>query len=156
MASFDEAETVASLMTPILYTISPNDSAQSAARLMAATGAGMLPVEAPGVGTILGIVTDRDIVVSVLAKGMTTTRAVREFMTISPETCRREDSLLNAAQKMADRKLRRLVVIDDKHHAVGVIAVADIARTHEQIAGMILTKTTEPDREPANFVRAET
>ena len=147
MASLDQTDTVASLMTPSLYTISPNDSAQSAARLMAATGVGMLPVEAPGVGSILGILTDRDIVVSVLAKGMTTTRSVREFMTISPETCLRDDSVLSVAQKMADLKVRRLIVIDDRHHAVGVISVGDIARIHPQLAGMILGKTTEPQEE---------
>lgn len=69
MASSEQVTNVGSLMTPTPFTISPNDSAQSAARLMAATGVGILPVEVPGVGAIIGVLTDRDIVVSVLAEG---------------------------------------------------------------------------------------
>lgn len=50
---------VRSVMTPTIYTISPSDSAQSAARLMAETGVGFLPVEYPPLGAILGVISDR-------------------------------------------------------------------------------------------------
>jgi CBS domain-containing protein len=144
MASSEQVTNVGSLMTPTPFTISPNDSAQSAARLMAATGVGILPVEVAGVGAIIGVLTDRDIVVSVLAEGTPPTRAVREFMVVSPETCTPEDSILNAAQKMAERKIRRLVVVNDRHEAVGVLSLSDIARVHPEVAGMILSRSTEP------------
>lgn len=48
-----DAQSARSLMTRTVYSISPNDSAQSAARLMSEAGVSMLPVEAPSVGAIL-------------------------------------------------------------------------------------------------------
>ncbi|WKL40435.1 CBS domain-containing protein (plasmid) [Sinorhizobium meliloti] len=89
-------------MSRQVFTVSPTDTAQSVARLMAETGVGAVPVETPGVGTILGIVTDRDIVTSVVAQGLSSSTAVFEFMTVAAESCEEDDSLLLAAQKMHD------------------------------------------------------
>jgi len=145
----DAFTTVASLMTPTVYTISMDDSAQSAARLMAETGVGFLPVEFPPVGAILGVISDRDIVVSVLAKGLSTTVAVREFMVVSPETCSPGDSVLTAAQKMANCGIRRLVVVDENRHAVGVLALADIARVYPEVSAVVVAAAAEERRNAA-------
>ena len=76
---------VRDVMSAQMITISPNDTAQSAARLMLETEVGALPVEVPGVGAIVGIVTDHDIVVSVMARGISNSSTVAEFMTVSPD-----------------------------------------------------------------------
>ena len=119
---------VADAMTRQAVTISPNDSAQSAARLMAEMDVGVLPVEVPGTGTVVGIVTDRDIVTSVIANGMSSSTAVYEFMTVAAETCRPDDRLEAAEKRMRDLDLRRLVVVDDSHHVVGVLSRSDASR----------------------------
>ncbi len=126
------------------FTVSPTDSAESVARLMAETGVGAVPVETPGVGTILGIVTDRDIVTSVVAKGLSSSTAVFEFMTVSAESCEEHDSLLLAAQKMHDLRIRRLVVVNEKRQAAGIVALADISRVNPELGGLVLEGINRP------------
>ncbi|MBZ7927661.1 CBS domain-containing protein (plasmid) [Ensifer adhaerens] len=132
-----DAQSARSLMTRTVYSISPNDSAQSAARLMSEAGVSMLPVEAPSVGAILGIVTDRDLVVKVVAKGLASTTAVYEFMKVSAETCFADDNILGVAQKMVDAGHRRLVVIDETRRAVGILALNDIVGRHPGVASLV-------------------
>ncbi|MBP1884397.1 CBS domain-containing protein [Sinorhizobium mexicanum] len=134
----DRAIRVRDVMSKQVFTVSPSDTAQSVARLMEEAGVGALPVEAPGVGTILGIVTDRDILASVVAQGLSTSTAVFEFMTVSAESCEEDDSILLAAQKMHDYKIRRLVVVDENKHAAGIISLADITRASPELGGLVL------------------
>ncbi|WP_050980135.1 CBS domain-containing protein [Sinorhizobium sojae] len=149
MAESEGQTTVASIMTPTVYTISPDDSAQSAARLMEETGVGFLPVEFPPVGAVLGVISDRDIVTSVLAQGLSTTAAVREFMVVSPETCSPGDSVLSAAEKMASSRSRRLVVVNDDRRAIGVLALADIARVYPDFGAFVLASVADQTRNAA-------
>lgn len=132
-----DPQSVRSLMTASVYSISPNDSAQSAARLMLEADVGMLPVEAPGVGAILGVITDRDILVQVMAKALPTSTAVCEFMTVSAETCFADHSVLSAAQQMLEARLHRLVVVDEGRRAVGILTLSDILRAYPSIGSMV-------------------
>jgi len=146
---------VRSVMTPTIYTISPSDSAQSAARLMAETGVGFLPVEYPPLGAILGVISDRDIVVSVLAQGLPTTTPVRECMVVSAETCSSDDSILAAAQHMIDRQIRRLVVVDDARQPVGILSLEDMTSADPELVARVLARThirrgPRPSEEGAN------
>lgn len=117
---------VRDVMSAQIFTISPNDTAQSAARLMLQAEVGALPVEVPGVGAIVGIVTDRDIVVSVLARGLSTSTSVAEFMTVSPEVCNEEDDPGHVAARMRELGVRRLVVVDEERRVVGIVSLADL------------------------------
>lgn len=117
---------VRDVMSAQIVTVSPNDTAQSAARLMLETEVGALPVEVPGVGTIVGIVTDRDIVVSVLAKGLSTSTAIAEFMTVSPEACNEDDDTATAAARMREFGVRRLVVVNGDRRVVGIVSLVDM------------------------------
>ncbi|AFL50011.1 signal-transduction protein with cAMP-binding, CBS, and nucleotidyltransferase domain [Sinorhizobium fredii] len=149
MAGHEEkAIRVRDVMSRQIYTVSPTDTAQSVARLMKETGVGALPVEVPGVGTILGIVTDRDILTSVVSQGRSTSTAVFEFMTVAAESCEEGDSILLAAQKMHDLRIRQLVVVDEKRHAAGIIALADIIRVSPELGGLVLDGMSR--QEPAN------
>jgi CBS domain-containing protein len=141
MDAHEELAVVRSVMTPTIYTISPSDSAQSAARLMAETGVGFLPVEYPPVGAILGVISDRDIVVSVMAQGLPTTTPVREFMVVSAETCSPDDSIVGAAQQMIDSQIRRLVVVDDARQPVGILSLENMARADPGSAARVLART---------------
>ena len=116
---------VKDVMSAQIVTISPSDTAQSAARLMLETEVGALPVEVPGVGAIVGIVTDRDIVVSVLARGLSTSTAVAEFMTVSPELCNEDDDTTAVAARMRELSVRRLVVANADRRVVGIVSLVD-------------------------------
>jgi CBS domain-containing protein len=124
--------------------VSPIDTAQSVARLMKETGVGAVPVEAPGVGTIVGIVTDRDILAAVVARGLSSSTSVFEFMTVSAESCEEGDSILLAAQKMHDLRIRRLVVVDEKRQAAGIVSLADITRASPELGGLVLEGLNRP------------
>ncbi len=117
---------VKDVMSAQIVTISPSDTAQSAARLMLETKVGALPVEVPGVGAIVGIVTDRDIVVSVLARGLSTSTAVAEFMTVSPELCNEDDDTAAVAARMREFSVRRLVVANGDRRVVGIVSLVDL------------------------------
>lgn len=117
---------VKDVMSAQIVTVSPMDTAQSAARLMLETEVGALPVEMPGVGAIVGIITDRDIVVSVLARGRSSSTAIAEFMTVSPEVCNASDDTVAVAARMRDLAVRRLVVVDDDRQVVGIVSLVDI------------------------------
>ncbi|MCV3739302.1 CBS domain-containing protein [Rhizobium sp. TRM96647] len=113
---------VSEVMQTRFATISPSDSAQSAARLMAELDIDLLPVEAPGVGTIIGIVRDRDIVTAVVASGRVNTTAVMEFMTPVEEPCAPTDELRTAVGKIKRASCSSIVVLDSEHRAVGILA----------------------------------
>jgi CBS domain-containing protein len=117
---------VKDVMSAQIVTISPSDTAQSAARLMLETEVGALPVEVPGVGAIVGIVTDRDIVVSVGARGRSNSPAVPEFMTVSPELCNEDDDTTAVAARMRELSVRRLVVANADRRVVGIVSLVDL------------------------------
>ncbi len=117
---------VKDVMSAQIVTVSPNDTAQSAARLMLETEVGALPVEVPGVGAIVGIITDRDIVVSVLARGLSTSTTIAEFMTVSPELCDEADETVKVAARMREIAVRRLVVVNGERRVVGIVSLVDL------------------------------
>ncbi|MFC3075102.1 CBS domain-containing protein [Shinella pollutisoli] len=117
---------VKDVMSPQVITISPNDTAQSAGRLMLDAEIGALPVEVPGTGAIVGIVTDRDIVVSVVAQGLSGSTAVAEFMTVATETCHEDDDTAAVAERMRALGVRRLVVVDGERRTVGIVTLSDL------------------------------
>ncbi len=117
---------VKDVMSAQIVTVSPNDTAQSAARLMLETEVGAPPVEVPGVGAIVGIITDRDIVVSVLARGLSTSTTIAEFMTVSPEVCNENDETATVAGRMREIAVRRLVVVNDERRVVGIVSLVDL------------------------------
>lgn len=102
-------------------TISPADTAQSAARLMAASKTANLIVQVPGVGTAIGLISDRDILEIVVAAGLDNATPVAEFMSICSDFCRETDELNAATEKMQREGLQRLVVLDDDHLPCGVL-----------------------------------
>ncbi|MGD9479491.1 CBS domain-containing protein [Shinella sp. G-2] len=126
---------VKDVMSAQIVTVSPNDTAQSAARLMLEAEVGALPVEVPGVGAIVGIITDRDIVVSVLGRGLSTSTAIAEFMTVSPEVCHEEDETTDVAARMRRLGVRRLVVAGKNRRVVGIVSLVDLPVEKQAEAG---------------------
>ncbi|HET7216969.1 MAG TPA: CBS domain-containing protein, partial [Vicinamibacterales bacterium] len=100
----------------------PSDTAAHAADLMRAHDIGSLPVVDSGEsGRLVGIVTDRDLVVKVVAGTRAVNEAtVRDAMTPDPWRCHPEDTVDRAAAVMAERQVRRLPIVDAEGRLVGI------------------------------------
>ena len=105
---------------------------------------GVIPVCADG--KVVGMVTDRDIVVRGVARGLAApTTALREVMSEQVETCFDDDPLDAATQKMEESKIRRLPVLDRQGQLVGILSLGDVAtKGDEYEAGVALSDISEP------------
>lgn len=130
-------------MTADARAASPAESLADAARLMKDENVGSLPVVDDG--RLVGILTDRDIVVRAVAEhadARATTVgdiASRELVTVEAE-----QDLDEALQMMASRQVRRLPVVEDGR-LVGMLAQADVAmEAKEKNAGEMLEEISRP------------
>jgi CBS domain-containing protein len=107
----------------------PGDPISKAAEVMKREDVGSVPVvESRSAGRLVGIVTDRDIVVKVLADGRSVEHStVREAMTANPVSCREDDDVSRAVSLMEERQVRRMPVVGTDGRLAGIIAQADIA-----------------------------
>lgn len=117
------------VMTPDPVACEPTDRSRSVARLMKQHDVGAIPVvDSRASKRLVGIVTDRDIVVKVVAEGRQVDEAtVSEAMTSNPASCRDEDDVDQALALMAERQVRRMPVVDGSGRLVGIISQADVA-----------------------------
>ena len=139
------------LMTRGARWIEPGGSAAQAARQMKAYAVGLLPV--CELGRLVGVLTDRDIVVRAVAEGRDPkSTTAGELMSPDPVWCSEDDELEEAARVMEGWRVRRLPVLDAEHRLVGVVSLDDIARPDERraLAGEVLEKTA--GRRPPPFV----
>ena len=106
-----------------------NDSAQSVAKMMCNRNVGSIPVIAdPQTCTLLGMITDRDLCCSVLARGLDpkTTR-IQEFVTYSPVSCRDGENVDRCERLMQEHQIRRIPIVDGENRVIGIVAQADLA-----------------------------
>ena len=140
--------TCGEVMTREPASCEPADSIQKIAQLMKNQDVGALPVvESRSTPKLVGIVTDRDLVVRVIAGGRTVENATaRDAMTNGPVTCREDEDVNKALTVMADRKVRRIPIVDANGHLRGIIAQADIAtRVHkDKTTGELVEAISEP------------
>lgn len=119
---------VRDLMSKSVVTIAQEESAALAARLLSRHELGSLPVCAAD-GTLVGIVTDRDIVTRCVAAGEEPGRVpVRDIMSPAPSVITPETPISDAARLMAQRQVRRLPVVE-QGHVVGMLSLGDLARS---------------------------
>ncbi len=124
--------TVRDAMTASPTTVAAEESAVEAARLMAAQDVGSLPVLDGD--DLVGMVTDRDLVLHVLAKDVDPHKVtMASICSENPIVVGPGDSLDEALQHMAKEQIRRLPVVDDGR-LVGILAQADVSRTVEPAA----------------------
>ena len=124
------AKTARDVMTGGAECIGENDTVLDAAKRLAELNVGAMPICGED-NRLKGMLTDRDIVVKVLARGKDpgSTKA-GELGEGKPVTIGADDSVDEALQTMTEHKVRRLPVIDG-HDLVGIVALADIARELE-------------------------
>lgn len=117
------------VMTRNVVTCTPQDNIVEVAQMMKREDIGpLLIVGNDESRTLVGIVTDRDLVLKVVAEGLDpkTTR-VEEVMSKKLVTCRADDDVDVAMKAMAQFQLRRIPVVEDNMKLVGIISQADVA-----------------------------
>lgn len=120
---------VADAMTRDVRVANPDQSLIEAAKLMAACDCGVLPVGEND--RLVGMITDRDIVVRALAQGKDGQTKVRDVMSEDVKYCFEEDEVSNVAHNMGDLQVRRLPVVNRDKRLVGIVTLGDIATTNE-------------------------
>jgi CBS domain-containing protein len=107
----------------------PTDTVAKAAQQMKKEKVGSIPViENEKTKKLIGIVTDRDLALQVIADGRDAkTTKVADVMTQDVVTCGIDDDVQKAVDAMADNQLRRIPVVDNDHMIVGIISQADVA-----------------------------
>jgi len=112
-----------------------------AARLMRKHHVGCLVIVSDdGKSLPTGIVTDRDIVIEVLAEEISMeTVTVKDIMTHSLILAAEEDDILDALQLMEDHGVRRLPVINSKNELTGLLSLNDILKVVEELLDVILS-----------------
>jgi CBS domain-containing protein len=119
------ADTIRDVMTEDPKCVEASATIEEAAQLMAKEDIGnVLVVEN---GEVQGIITDRDIVVRVIAKGEGADASVREACTSDVQTLSPDDSIEDAVKKMEQGDIRRLPVVDDGK-PVGIVSLGDLAK----------------------------
>ncbi|MFT3743384.1 MAG: CBS domain-containing protein [Pyrinomonadaceae bacterium] len=113
------------IMTKSVRTASPEMSVSAVGALMREGDMGAVPVV--DAGKLIGIVTDRDIVVRLVAEGKDSATPVSEAMTTNLFTVTPDDFVFEAIRLMGDKQVRRVPVINEAGELAGIIAMADVA-----------------------------
>ncbi|WP_275006513.1 CBS domain-containing protein [Promicromonospora iranensis] len=117
-------QTVADVMTPAPTTVDVSDSVQVAARAMAAEDVGAVVVQSES--KVVGIVTDRDLVVRGLAEGLGLDATIKQVASEQLVTVGPSDPVETAVEVMRSAAVRRVPVMDGDV-AVGIVSIGDLA-----------------------------
>lgn len=125
-----EQTQVKDLMESQVVLIDPEATLQEAANKMKKVDCGFLPVGTDG--ALEGIITDRDIVIRAIAEGKNPSQEkVRDYMTEEVCCCAESDTIEDAAGKMSEYEVSRLVVEDNDGNACGVLTFGRIIRENQ-------------------------
>lgn len=115
---------ISDVMTPNPKTVQLTDDLQTAARIMRDEDTGAVPVLEDG--RVVGMVTDRDIVIRAVADGDYQC-TIDDIVTDDVVCATPEMSTADVAELMSEHQIRRLPVVDDDERLVGIVSIGDIA-----------------------------
>lgn len=115
---------VKQIMTTDVSTVAPNDTVTKAASLMGQLDVGSVPVIDNN--RVVGIVTDRDIILRGVAKGEGANQKISEVMTTDVKCATPDMDVHTVADIMAENQVRRLPVVENDK-LVGIVAIGDLA-----------------------------
>jgi CBS domain-containing protein len=116
---------VSDVMTRDVQVATPEQSIREAALLMARIDAGTVPVGKDN--RLVGMLTDRDITVRAVARGLGPDTPVREVMSADVKYCYEDQAVEEVARNMADIQVRRLPVVNRDKRLVGILSLGDLA-----------------------------
>jgi len=136
------ASTVNEVMTRDPATVEADTPVIEAARLMRETDAGNVVVLDNG--QVSGIVTDRDIVIRLVAEDKPYDTPVREVCSTDPQTLGPDSSIEQAIQIMRTHAIRRIPVVENGR-AVGILSIGDLAIERDEDSALADISSAEPD-----------
>jgi CBS domain-containing protein len=127
----DRNRHIRDVMTPNPECVSEKNSLRDVARIMKDKDTGVVPVVDGK--RIIGLITDRDIVVRGLAEGKNLENvSVNEIMTRSVHTVREDASVNDVLTAMGNAEIRRVPVVNSNDELVGIVSLGDIAAQGNQ------------------------
>lgn len=115
---------VSEVMTPNPRTVQLSDTIEDAAKIMRDEDTGAVPVIEDD--RVVGMITDRDIVIRAVADGDFEC-TIDDIVSDDVVCATPEMSTAEAAELMSEHQIRRLPVVDDDEHLVGILSIGDIA-----------------------------
>ena len=141
------------VMTREVHVAGPDQSIREAAKIMALYDTGALPVGDDD--RLLGLITDRDIAVRAVARGMSPETPLSEVMSREVLYCFNDDEVANVAKNMSDIQVRRLPVVNRDKKLVGILSLGDLARKSEaKTAGEAMKGIAEPSEQHSQTLGA--
>jgi CBS domain-containing protein len=121
---------VQDVMTRDPSCVTPGATIREAAQVMQRENIGIVPVvNDKGSNRLVGVITDRDIAIRVVAEGRDADVRVSDIMSTSGlATCSADDDVSEVMEAMASEQVRRIPIIDGRGTLVGIVAQADIVR----------------------------
>ena len=136
---------VSDAMTSQVSTAAPTDTVRKVAQVMAHVETGAVPIVENG--KVVGLVTDRDIVLRVVAEGRSFDSPISEAMSEGEVYSVLEDDVLaDATAKMASHQIRRLVVLNEAGNLTGILSLGDVAKDYgaKQVGKTLEDISAEP------------
>jgi len=140
---------VQDIMTGEPRSVTPDSTAREAAQLMKEINAGVIPVvESTSSKKLVGVITDRDIAMRVVAEGKDAGCRVSEVMSSGNlKTCAPADDVDRVMETMSREQVRRIPIVDERGSLVGIVAQADIVRkADDKKAERTVEKISQPGR----------
>jgi CBS domain-containing protein len=136
---------VREVMTPSVTTVPPSASIADIARIMRDEDIGSVPVAENE--RLVGMVTDRDLVVRGISKGNDAIRCTaNDVMTPDVRCCMADDNVDDVLRDMGDKQVRRLPVVDSQQRLVGIVSLGDLSREAKpKDAGKSLKDISQPN-----------
>lgn len=139
---------VRDIMSTHVQQIRSDASVSEAADMMRNFDVGILPVLESN--RVVGIITDRDIVIRGVAAGLDPDETnVKDVMTSDVICCSFDDDIATAARLMEENQVRRLIVLNDQQLVVGIVSLGDLAvkSQNEHLSYEVLERVCEPAHE---------
>ncbi|MGH7469284.1 MAG: CBS domain-containing protein [Longimicrobiales bacterium] len=142
------------IMTAEPACCTKEDTIERAAELMEMNDCGCIPVVERQSGSVVGVVTDRDLAIRAIGQRRSADTRVADVMSAAPFCCRSDSDLGELEQLMADHQLRRIPIVDDSGACIGIVAQADLARAAERSSEItndelarVVERISEPSRD---------
>jgi len=137
---------VSEVMTAQVVTATPRTTIAEVAQTMAKIETGAVPITDDG--KVVGLITDRDIVIRVVAEAGSLSQPVSEVMSQDVKYCFEDEDSAHVAQNMGELQVRRLPVLNREKRLVGIVSLSDLATGSAKAhAGEALSEIARPGGE---------
>jgi CBS domain-containing protein len=136
---------ISEIMSTDVRVVEPQETLRRAAEMMVRLDVGALPVVTDN--QLMGMLTDRDIVVRGVAAGLSPDAGcVSDVMTREVLYCTADQDTREVLELMGEKQVRRLPVVDDDRHLVGIVSIGDLALNEPDDVGPAVSEISEPDK----------